>query len=498
MKFSLYHLNYVLGAPIELPKYITSSKSIIALNKKSNGQVYKEDGLCAFRCLATHYHGREKLDSNAKHYYAIWKKYLEDVVDAEQTESVNGNDTTDAKQMESVNDSDTTDAKQMESVNGNDTTDAEQREPVNGNDTTDEMSQEGLKLHQVAYFEKCFKTNVNIFQLNEDGSAFSVYKSRCHHKSTMNLNMFEYHLSYITNLNAYASKYQCRTCERHFSTIGNMYKHQRICKDQTVHEFPGGYYTAPLTIFDVLEFYDISVPEHQRLFPWFLVYDFEAMLLPVENEGSDKLAWTAKHVPISVSICSNVDGYITPHCIVDLSTDSLVAAMVQYMKKIAERGEELARIKFKDVFDELENMINHPEEVVRSYDDDDGQVSSDTLSDNVEKVSVLKSDFEDYCKQMICMGFNSSKYDMNLIKSHLAKHLNIDQDNLFTVKRNNQYACLANSSLKFLDITSYLSPGINYSKFFKACDVAEQPAITPFTLINSGAGSPTFIARGES
>ena len=46
-------------------------------------------------------------------------------------------------------------------------------------------------------------------------------------------------------------------------------------------------------------------------------------------------------------------------------------------------------------------------------------------------------------------------------------------DNVFTVKRNNQYACLATSTLKFLDVTSYLSPGINYATFLKANDVTE-------------------------
>ena len=45
--------------------------------------------------------------------------------------------------------------------------------------------------------------------------------------------------------------------------------------------------------------------------------------------------------------------------------------------------------------------------------------------------------------------------------------------NNFTVKINNQYTCLANEDFKFLDIASYLTPGVNYSKFLKAFDVRE-------------------------
>jgi hypothetical protein len=162
-------------------------------------------------------------------------------------------------------------------------------------------------------FEKCFEVNANIFQLKEDGSAQSIYKSRCHFKDTMHLNLYEHHLSDISNFNAYATKYQCQTCERHFSHVNSMQRHQRICKGKTVHEFLGGFYTAPKTIFDKLEGYDVYVQVKDLLFPWFLIYDFEAMLVPVQCE---KLSWTAQYQPVSVSICSNVNGFTSPHCIV--------------------------------------------------------------------------------------------------------------------------------------------------------------------------------------
>ena len=254
--FSLFHLNYTLGAPLDLPDYIKTSKSIVSLDKRSNGKPY-EDNLCGFRCLATHHHGRDRIDTHTKFYFEQWINY------------------------------------------------------VNGKEDIEHIDRDkftGITLDHVADFEKCFSINVNVYDLQEDGSAFSVYKSRCHHKDTMFLNLFEHHLSYISNIRAYASKYQCRTCERHFTRINDMQRHQRICKGLTEHRFPGGFYTTPKTIFDKLEENGIHIPKQKRLFPWFIVYDFEAMLIPIQGEGSDKLAWTAKHVPISVSISSNVDG----------------------------------------------------------------------------------------------------------------------------------------------------------------------------------------------
>lgn len=86
----------------------------------------------------------------------------------------------------------------------------------------------------------------------------------------------------------------------------------------------------------------------------------------------------------------------------------------------------------------------------------------------------LKAELDTYCRQMICLGFNSSNYDLNLIKTHIAKQLNMhNTKNKFTVKRNNRYACLCNDNFKFLDITSYLAPAVNYSQFLKAFEVQE-------------------------
>jgi hypothetical protein len=139
--------------------------------------------------------------------------------------------------------------------------------------------------------------------------ALSTFKSICRYKDTLHLNLFENYLSYIYNLPGYTKKYQCATCDRHFPRLDNMTRHQKICKGQTKYRFPGGFYSTPKTIFDKLEQHGIVVPEEDRLFEWFLVYDFEAILQKSIEPSSDKLKWTHQHLPISVSICSNVEDY---------------------------------------------------------------------------------------------------------------------------------------------------------------------------------------------
>ena len=92
------------------------------------------------------------------------------------------------------------------------------------------------------------------------------------------------------------------------------------------------------------------------------------------------------------------------------------------------------------------------------------------------------------------LEFNSSKYDTNLIKSHLARHLEMHEPGQkFTVKRNNSYACMANDMFKFLDVTSFLAPGVSYAKFLKAFDVAENKGYFPYEYFNHVDKSTYFF-----
>lgn len=50
------------------------------------------------------------------------------------------------------------------------------------------------------YFEKCFHLNVNLFSLKEDETALPIHHSLTRYQETMNLNLFEHHASYITNM----------------------------------------------------------------------------------------------------------------------------------------------------------------------------------------------------------------------------------------------------------------------------------------------------------
>lgn len=223
MRFCLYHLDYTLGRGVKLPDHITNSRSIVSLDKDSRKRLYR-DHLCAFRCLAVHL-GQDRLETHTKTLFPRWIDYQS--------------------------------AKDID---------------------PDPKSFRGVQLTDISDFEKIVDANVNIYQLRDDDVVLAIFKSICRYKDTLHLNLFENHLSYIKNLPGYTKKYQCATCDRHFPRLDSMKRHQKICKGQTKYRFPGGFYSTPRTIFDKLEQNGIVVPEEDRLFEWFLVYDFEAIL----------------------------------------------------------------------------------------------------------------------------------------------------------------------------------------------------------------------------
>ncbi|CAC5398491.1 unnamed protein product [Mytilus coruscus] len=139
---------------------------------------------------------------------------------------------------------------------------------------------------------------------------------------------------------------------------------------------------AQQTIFEKLEECDIKVPPKDQTFPWFIVFDSEAILQRVHGSTSSKLVYTTKHVPISVSLCSNVPGHIIPMCFVGTNLDTLLNSMFNPMFEIYETVIELSEIKWGLAKQELnktkqrwseEGDFNNDEDECKSIDGDDDE-----------------------------------------------------------------------------------------------------------------------------
>jgi hypothetical protein len=428
--FFVYSTHYPVGTGVVLPDYLLRKDSLYPLVKNRNtGKAYKDD-LCTFRCLALHRgYDIKSIDGAARAYYQQWVEF---------------------KRLE----------KEEE----------------------DEEEVHVVSLEEFPEFEAQFLVNLEVYSLEEDGGARSIYKSRGRYDTSLYVNLYENHLSYIRDFVVYAKKFQCKTCDRHFKRSNGLHRHQQVCTNQTKLVYPGGFYKPFESIFEQLDAFGIHVPEDQRTFPWFACFDFEALLKPVNESTTGNLTWVQQHVPISVSICSNVEGFTEPLCIVEPDQDKLVEAMVASLLEIGAKSNELAEEKWGWVLEEIESKLQSGDigleavlnTLTKADDAEEEDEEEAEEEDECKPLRKLYGQFQGYMTQLPVLGFNSAKYDLNLIKQRLAKHLNLhDSTGTFVVKKNNSYTCISTPELKFLDISQFLAAGSSYAAFLKAYNVEQ-------------------------
>jgi len=402
---------YTMGNAALLPNYLKYKKSIRSLERDNRGKLIK-DKLCFFRCLAFHTHPflyrkkRDEFERQVALFYTEYRSYT---------------------------------------------------------DNTSNTNFEGVTMKDLPSLENCFKININIFKLYKDSSCSAVYKSLSLFENTMNLNQYGNHLSYIADIHSYSQKFQCSYCSKLFRRKDALKRHENSCETKRRLRFVGFFFKPKLTIFEELEDYGIHVAQANRFFKDFIVFDLESMLSVVDERSTDKLLWTRRHNPISASICSNHTDFQSPYCIVNENTNTLVNEMVWYMRIIRTAIYHSKKRTLGRYFIELDELITH-------WEDEKGDEEF-TISQKImlKQLNSLKRKFEKYCSEIPVLGFNSGRYDINLIKSKIIECLHMEKSkNYFVVKKNNRYSCISNAEFRFLDASQYLSVGVSYADFLRS------------------------------
>ena len=156
-------------------------------------------------------------------------------------------------------------------------------------------------------------------------------------------------------------------------------------------------------------------------------------------ENGPILTFEARHILLSVGIAANVPDFEEGICFVTKGRENeLIQKMLDYLEKVSDAAYQPMTNKFNYVFEAL------------------------VTSQNVRKDNLTK-EFESYCQELIVIGFNSSSYDLNLIKAVIVQQL-FEQIE-FVIKKANSYLCIKTKKLRFLDIKHYLASGFSYQKF---------------------------------
>ena len=418
-----FFVNKIVKHPIgcvgvTLPDYLKHNKAVVGLAKDEHGATYN-DNLCLFRCLALH-QGCDvrRLETTVVTLYA---KYTDTLV----------------------------------------------------------HDFAGVPLDELDKVETKFKTNVCVYQLVEiaDGktTAELVRRSLGHYADTMFVNLHESHFSYIRDMKSYSHSYKCSKCENSLWKYPSLLKrHESTCEGGIRRVYKGGVYRPPASIFERLDDEGITVPEALRFYPFRATFDFECFFdrdnVPAD---SDKVHWIARHVPLSVSLASNVPGLEPALCFVtDGDADKLVGCMITRLNTISDAAFESLKPSYESVLNELEarkeEWDSAEEECGLEEAENEDEVAGKNRTNPFKK---LLDQLFSWLHQLPVVGFNSGKYDLNMIKRSFVPLL--VSNNAAVIKRQNTFMCLSTTNLKFLDVTQYLAPGVSYDKYLKAygCDL---------------------------
>ena len=134
----------------------------------------------------------------------------------------------------------------------------------------------GIELTDFPQLEKFFETQLFAMVLKEDGTAKTLFLSQSSFPTKIYLNVFQNHLSLITDIKMYSKQFICNRCDKLFTEMRNLKQHKPRYDGTVEYAFPGGIYKNKLSIFEELEEMGVQVQKEDKYEKWFACFDFEA------------------------------------------------------------------------------------------------------------------------------------------------------------------------------------------------------------------------------
>ena len=257
------------------------------------------------------------------------------------------------------------------------------------------------------------------------------------------------------------------------------------------HIYPKNVYELRETLFEKLEGFNIPVSEDNKLFNNLAIFDFESICVPTEElKETQTTTWIRKHIPISVSISSNLID--EPIFFYNKDPQNLIIDFVSKLELLAEKNKLEMRTKFQDIevavnermkkiFDQLNergkkyssNKIEYKDECIE--DSEAADMLTQFLRIQKNQLIDLKEHLERYVNNLPAFGFNSGRYDLNLIKSYLIPYLIRDKEQESSViKKANDFISFKFEDVQFLDIMKFLRGATTLDSFLKAYKASEK------------------------
>ena len=206
----------------------------------------------------------------------------------------------------------------------------------------------------------------------EDGktTAELVRRSVCKYPDTPYLNLHETHFSFIQDVRMYCHSNRCRKCgDSLWKDAWKLRKHESTCTGGVRRVYPGGVYHSTPSVFERLDDENIRVSESLRYYPYRATFDFECWFdteqLPSD---SDQIHWVVRHVPLSVSVASNLPGHEqVKYLVTDGDTNKFVSTMMDILRSMSDAAYDNIKDSYEDVLEQLGRRL-HGQRPTRNLD----------------------------------------------------------------------------------------------------------------------------------
>ena len=201
-----------------------------------------------------------------------------------------------------------------------------------------------------------------------------------------------------------------------------------------------------------------------------------------------------KHLPITVSISSKeIKGPIffnsDPH--------HFIAIFIGWLEGLASQSKTQTELLFFDIETTLNKRLSSILEKLNQRQNQQEQANLDDCYNgcfastqflNYQKNQLIdfQEHLEQYCNVLPVFGFNSAKYDFNLIKSYLLPILVNEQDVEPTfIKKAKQFIPFKYGYFQWLDLKNISGGATNLGSFFKAYKTSEKKDSSPTNGFNT-------------
>ena len=198
--------------------------------------------------------------------------------------------------------------------------------------------------------------------------------------------------------------------------------------------------------------------------------------------------WIGKHVPILVSILSNL--IREPIFLCNANPHRLILSFITVLETLATPSKAQMNMNFIEVEtaikiklcakqEQLNQRRNRAERVSNFVQDcivkeEEKDLSTQFLQMQKIQLVDLQEHFERYCNVLPVFGFNSAKHDISLIKSCLLPFFVNERDVEPTVlKKAKQFVSLKFGDVQLLDIMNFIGGASSLDSFLKAYKTKE-------------------------